>query len=322
MQTEYVNKLKFLILKLNIGLYPKVIKKYSIMSYVFLLLYYLEASNKKFSIKNIKYLTKNFYKFNSPKLAIYSLPRSGLHLTLNILNSYLNQKHFNNKDYKYDNMGDNLVFKKDFAEYPPTLRNLVFYLSRIDDKKDMDKINEFPLSHSHHPLVYADLHEPKKTNCIVLTRNPLDCLKSQFYFYFPDKNLKNINLKSKEFKFLKKLSKKIIYFYNYWIDAKLGANEKFKNIYFIDFESLVFDKFQTTKSILLKFEDDLDEDVLREVCESFEKSKFIKTIAHESFKKTKIVSHTQKGNFNDETYKYFEGEFSKKILMSKEFFNF
>ena len=60
MQTEFVNKLKFLILKLNIGLYPKVIKKYSIMSYVFLLLYYLEASNKKFSIKNIKYIIKKF----------------------------------------------------------------------------------------------------------------------------------------------------------------------------------------------------------------------------------------------------------------------
>ena len=274
---------------------------------------------------NYRLIFKNKIDYNKLK-KIFSLPRSGTHYSLNVLDSYLEQLYnFGNGEGKV--IGNTLL---------PEEKSLIYGISKDGDENLISKIqflkfnfvkfkrpnilNEIDYDKfysSHHPIQYDNLIDFNKIKAVVLIRNPLKASSSMILLYF-NHRLRHKEINIENFNDYKHIifnrCDLVIKFINYWNNLK----KKKENFLFIKFEDLIKNPHNSFLEILNFYKIEVNENYLSKSIK-FNSKENLQRIGFSDFK---TITHKDDFELRDRIESIVEEYFQKKNFDYKNYFNF
>jgi len=263
--------LKRIIKKLFIKFFNNLDKILYKKNFITKIIFFINTIKESSNLINHNYrlIFKNKIDYNKLK-KIFSLPRSGTHYSLNVLDSYLEQLYnFGNGEGKVisntflpeekllvygtnNDLKENLISKIQF---------LKFNFVKFKRPNNFNEINYDSFYSSHHPIQYDNLIDFNKIKAVVLIRNPLKAASSLTLLYFNhrlrDEEINIENLNNYRHIIFNRCDL-VIGFINYWNNFKKNK----ENFLFIKFEELINNPHNSFLKILNFYKIEINENYL------------------------------------------------------------
>ena len=289
------------------------------------IIFFISAIKESSNLINHNYrlIFKNKIDYNKLK-KIFSLPRSGTHYSMNVLDSYLEQLYnIGNGEGKVisntflpeekllvyganNELKENLITKIEF---------LKFNFSKFKRPNILNEINYDTFYCSHHPIQYDNLIDFNKIKAVVLIRNPLKAVSSLALLYFNHRLRDNeINIENLDNyrQIIFNRCDLVIRFINYWNNFKKNK----ENFLFIKYDELINNPHNSFLKILNFYKIEINENYLS-ISIKFNSKENLDKISFVDFK---TITHKDDFELKDCIEKIAKEYFLKKNFDYKNYF--
>lgn len=297
------------------GIYPKHVNRTGLKSiypkFIFSLIY--SENSRKLKKKNFDLIFNNQNKSDTINYLV-STPSSGSMFTRGMFKSYL-EIYFKigNGIPKYDSINNQWMFSispfvgQDLHNaitnsYPFVIPEALY----IDTNKFIsnEEFNKLKIAFGRFPLGDQNLINKKKIRPIILTRNPMEQIVSHYMNY--DKR-ENVHKSQIDYKLLDEKISMYEKYINYWLNYTKEKNKN--NFLIINYKDLISDSETIFKRMLIYFNYDLDENIIKKCTQIHSKENTRKLIEGIEIRK--------KIRFTDENLKEKQTELLKNYLTKK-----
>tara|TARA_Y100000590_G_C15610798_1_gene973746 strand:+ start:336 stop:1316 length:981 start_codon:yes stop_codon:yes gene_type:complete len=317
--------LKRIIKKIFFKYFNKINKNLYKKNFITKIIFFIAVVQESLRLINHNYrlIFKNKINYNKLK-QIYSLPRSGAHYSLNVLESYLEQL------YNLGN-GEGKIITNTFLPEEKSIvfgidnyskENLVpkikysnFNFIKFKRPNILNEINYDSFYTSHHPIQFNNLIDLNKIKAVVLIRDPIKATSSFVLLYFNHRlrnqeiNIANLNNYRH---IIYNRCELVIKFINYWNNLRKNK----ENFLFIKFEELIKNPHNSFLEILNFYKIEINENYLSKSIK-FNSTENLHEIGFSDFKTITINDNLK---LRDNIDSIIEEYFKKKNFDYKNYF--